>query len=217
MLKRTLRGLLHAALPPLVLLGVLLGLLGSARADEQPHLWHGVALEGAKRGEYTAVIEIAKGSNQKFEVDHDTGAIKLDRVLKGGFRYPVKYGYFPRTLGGDGDAMDVLVVGGRNRKPGERMNVRIIGKMNMVDSGEPDTKIIAVPAGSQFAHIRDIGDLPAKDKAEIKNFFQSYKVPENKIVKVGRFSAKASAMKDLRSSKVNYAQKFGTSGAKQGH
>ena len=117
---------------------------------------------------FEAVIEIPRGSRNKYEVDHKTCRVHLDRVLYTPFVYPVDYGYFPETLGGDGDPLDALVLLEFPVFPGVSVNVRAVGVLPMEDDGGMDEKILCVPAGDKrWDHIQDIGDVPQQTNNEI--------------------------------------------------
>jgi inorganic pyrophosphatase len=146
---------------------------------------------------YEAVIEIPRGSRNKYEIDHETGRVHLDRVLFTPFVYPVDYGYFDNTLGGDGDPLDALVLLEFPVYPGVVVSVRAVGVLPMEDDGGIDEKVICVPAKDpRWAHIQDINDVPEQTKNEIKHFFEHYKDLEpSKWVKVGEWAGKAVAEK----------------------
>ncbi len=146
---------------------------------------------------YEAVIEIPRGSRNKYEVDHETGRVHLDRVLFTPFVYPVDYGYFDNTLGGDGDPLDALVLLEFPVYPGVVVDVRAVGVLPMEDDGGIDEKIVCVPAKDpRWAHIQDIDDVPTQTKNELKHFFEHYKDLEpGKWVKVGEWAGKDVAEK----------------------
>ncbi len=125
---------------------------------------------------YDAVIEIPKGSRNKYEVDHVTGRVFLDRVLFTSFVYPTDYGYIENTLGLDGDPVDVLVLLDYPLFPGVGVSVRPVGVFNMTDDAGIDSKIIAVPAKDpRWSHIQDLGDVSEFTRKEIEHFFEHYK------------------------------------------
>jgi inorganic pyrophosphatase len=125
---------------------------------------------------YPVVIEIPKGSRVKYEIDHETGRVNLDRVLYTSMEYPTNYGYFEETLGDDGDPVDVLVLLDYPLFPGVGVKVRPVAVFNMTDDGGGDAKVIAVPAkDTRWAHVQDIGDVPEQVLAEIEHFFSHYK------------------------------------------
>ena len=144
---------------------------------------------------YDAIIEIPRGSRNKYEVDHITGRVYLDRVLFTGFGYPADYGFFENTLGEDGDPLDVLVLLEYPLFPGIGVKVRPVGVLKMSDEAGGDDKVIAVQAKDpRWAHIQDVDDIPAATRAEIGHFFEHYKDLEpNKWVKVDEWANAAEA------------------------
>jgi inorganic pyrophosphatase len=144
---------------------------------------------------YPAVIEIPKGSRNKYEVDHETGRVYLDRVLFTTFVYPTDYGYFENTLGLDGDPVDVLVLLDYPLYPGVGLNVRPVAVFNMTDDGGSDAKVIAVlEKDVRWSHIQDLDDIPEFTKKEIEHFFEHYKDLEpNKWVKTEGWQGRAEA------------------------
>ena len=153
-----------------------------------------------------AVIEIPRGSRNKYEVDHATGRVHLDRVLYTPFVYPVDYGYFDKTLGGDGDPLDALVLLEFPVFPGVVVNVRAVGVLPMEDDGGMDEKILCVPAkDKRWDHIQDINDVPEQTRNEIEHFFTHYKDLEpGKWVKCGKWANKAEAERLIAEAKANY-------------
>ena len=144
---------------------------------------------------FDAVIEIPKGSRNKYEVDHETGRVYLDRVLYTGFVYPTDYGFFEETLGEDGDPLDVLVLLDYPVFPGVGVKVRPVGVLKMSDEAGGDDKVVAVLAKDpRWDHIQDVDDLPEYTKKEITHFFEHYKDLEpNKWVKVDEWANAAEA------------------------
>jgi inorganic pyrophosphatase len=132
-----------------------------------------------------AVIEIPKGSRNKYEYDKDMEAFALDRVLYSPFHYPAEYGIIPRTIYDDGDPMDILVIMDQPTFPGCVIESRPIGMMKMIDDGDNDDKILAVPTQDpRFAEIKDINDIPKHLLLEIAHFFEDYKKLEGKETEV---------------------------------
>ena len=126
--------------------------------------------------EYDVIIEIPKGSRNKYEVDHVTGRVYLDRVLFTAFVYPVDYGFFENTLGLDGDPVDALVLLEYPVFPGVGVKVRPVAVLNMSDEAGSDAKIIAVPhKDPRWQHIQDIDDVPEQTRKELEHFFARYK------------------------------------------
>jgi inorganic pyrophosphatase len=122
------------------------------------------------------LIEIARGSRSKYELDEKTGRLRLDRVLYSSIHYPTDYGFIVDTLARDGDHLDVLVLTEDPAVPGSLRTARPIGVLDMEDEKGPDEKVLAVPTGDpRFADIRSLDDLPQHWRLEIQNFFDSYK------------------------------------------
>ncbi|NHI16218.1 inorganic diphosphatase [Microbacterium excoecariae] len=146
-------------------------------------------------GAYDAVIEIPRGSRVKYEVDHGTGRVFLDRVLYTTFGYPSDYGFFENTLGEDGDPLDVLVIMDHSVFPGVGAKVRPVGVLKMSDEAGGDDKVIAVLAKDpRWEHIQDVEDLQEYTRKEIAHFFEHYKDLEpNKWVKVDEWAGAAEA------------------------
>lgn len=146
---------------------------------------------------FEVVIEIPRGSRNKYEVDHETGRVHLDRVLYTPFVYPTDYGYFEKTLGGDGDPLDALVLLEFPVYPGVVIKARPVGVLPMEDDGGIDEKVLCVPAGdNRWDHIQDIDDVPTQTKNEIEHFFTHYKDLEpGKWVKVGKWAGKDEAQR----------------------
>jgi inorganic pyrophosphatase len=126
--------------------------------------------------EFDVVIEIPKGSRNKYEVDHASGRIRLDRTLFTATQYPADYGFIEGTLGQDGDPLDALVLLTEPTFPGCLVRVRAIGMFRMTDEKGPDDKVLCVPANDpRQAALQDIGDMPEFERLEIKHFFEVYK------------------------------------------
>ena len=125
------------------------------------------------------VIEIPKGQRNKYEIDHATGRMRLDRMLFTSTRYPADYGFIEDTLGGDGDPLDALVLLEEPTFPGCLVTARVIGMFQMTDEKGPDDKVLCVPAHDPRAeHLRDIHHVPEFDRLEIQHFFEVYKALE---------------------------------------
>ena len=150
--------------------------------------------------EINVVIEIPKDSEPvKYEVDKESGAIFVDRILSTPMRYPCNYGYVPQTLGGDGDPIDVLVVLPMPLIPGSVIRCRPVGVLRMTDEAGSDEKLLAVPADKIFngySHIHDIGQVSPHWLERIGHFFEHYKdLEKGKWVKVDRWGDAAEAKK----------------------
>ena len=156
------------------------------------------------------VIEIPKGSRNKYEVDHETGRVKLDRYLYTAFGYPADYGFIENTLGEDGDPLDALVLLPESVFPGAIVEARPVAMFQMTDEAGGDDKVLCVPAGDpRWDHISDIGDVPPFELEAIKHFFVHYKDLEpGKFVKGANFVGRAEAEAEVQRSR----QRFTTEG-----
>ncbi len=129
----------------------------------------------------TMVVEIPKGSRNKYEVDHASGEIFLDRMLFTATRYPADYGFIPETLAEDGDPLDAMALVSEPTFPGCRIRIRPVGLFLMEDQGDPDHKVIGVPVGEPvWAGVESLADLPPHLLKEIEHFFTVYKDLEEK-------------------------------------
>ena len=170
--------------------------------------WHSVSL-GEKSPEIVnSVIEIPEGSRAKYELDKETGLLKLDRVLFSSFYYPANYGFIPQTLGDDNDPLDILVLSQIALEPLCIVEAKVVGVMRMMDQNEADDKIIAVAARDMsVGHINDISELPIHFINELKHFFEEYKKLEHKTVKVEDFQNKNIAIQIINQAIENYKRK----------
>lgn len=161
----------------------------------------------------TAVIEIPSGSRNKYELDKESGLIRLDRVLYSAVHYPGDYGFIPRTLSLDNDPCDVLVLLNEPTFPGCLIDVRPIGVLRMRDRGEPDEKILAVPAHDPFYHeYFDIADIPQHYLKEVEHFFHIYKDLEGKRVQIIGWEKSEVAMHVIMESVDRYTETYLTVG-----
>ncbi len=173
------------------------------------HPWHELSPGEHVPREFRAVIEIPLGSNVKFELDKETGLIKMDRVLYSAVYYPANYGFIPQTLADDDDPLDVLVLCQEAVPPLTLMQARTIGLMTMIDSGAKDHKIIAVAtADPEFNTYHEAGELPAHKLLMVRRFFQDYKQLEGKTVEVDEFQPAARAYPIIEEALMNYVQKY---------
>ncbi len=160
------------------------------------NIWHDMDPKEITPTDFSAVIEISKDSQCKYELDKHTGLLRLDRVLYTATHYPANYGFIPRTFADDGDPLDVLVLCARPIQPLTLVRVYPIGVMRMLDDGRMDDKIIAIPfSDPTYNGIRSIDEMPAHIFDEIMHFFSVYKQLENKQTAVktlfGREKAEA--------------------------
>ncbi|HLI39941.1 MAG TPA: inorganic diphosphatase [Streptosporangiaceae bacterium] len=152
--------------------------------------------------DFDVIIEIPKGQRNKYEMDHDTGRLRLDRMLFTSTRYPADYGFIEGTLGEDGDPLDALVLLEEPTFPGCVITCRAIGMFRMRDEKGGDDKILCVPARDpRVAHLRDIDQVPEFDKLEIKHFFEVYKeIEPGKSVEGATWAGRAAAEAEIGAS-----------------
>jgi len=149
------------------------------------HPWHQVSPGDDVPNSVNAIIEIPKGSKAKYEIDKDSGLIKLDRVLFSSVMYPANYGFIPQTYCDDKDPLDILVISSVDVYPMSLIEAKVIGVMHMIDGGEQDDKIIAVAKNDvSVNYINDLSELPPHTMKEIVRFFQDYKALEGKSVEI---------------------------------
>ena len=145
--------------------------------------------------EMNVIIEIPKNSKNKYEIDKETGIIALDRVMHTAQDYPFDYGFVPQTLFDDGDALDVVVITTYPLAPGILVRCRPVGIMGMIDGGEQDDKVIAVPVDDpRFDDMQDLADVNKHFLKEMEHFFSTYKKIQNKEVAISGFDGKAAAI-----------------------
>ncbi len=176
------------------------------------HLWHDlpVAPEGAVFPEQlTVVVEVPKNSSVKYELDKTSGLLHVDRILYSSMHYPLNYGFTPRTYCGDGDPIDVLLLGEQALLPGVIVIARPLAYMSMIDGGEADAKIIAAPVcDPELSHIKELTDISPHLIKKIENFFATYKILQKKPVSGIHTYPRAAACKVLEQSLSDYKQKF---------
>ena len=152
-----------------------------------------------------AIIEIPLGSKNKYELDHKTGRIKLDRVLYASMMYPAEYGIIEDTLAPDGDALDILVICSDATFPGCIVPARVLGYLDMTDNGMTDYKLISVvDCDPRYDHYQTLDDVNPFILKEIANFFSNYKVLQNVKVEIGNFHSKEEAIKIIEECKKAY-------------
>ena len=173
------------------------------------HPWHGAHYGEKAPATVNALIEIPQGSRSKYEVDKATGLLRLDRVIYSSFQYPINYGFIPQTLGQDSDPLDILVLCSQSIQSLCLVEANVIGNMQMIDTGTMDDKIIAVAAKDPSVnHITKMEELPNHFLLELKNFFEQYKVLENKKVEIDNFQDKATACRIIEEAIDFYKETF---------
>lgn len=173
------------------------------------NLWHGISPSRIHVDDFLAVIEIEKGSKNKYEMDKATGALRLDRILYTSTHYPANYGFIPRTFADDGDPLDVLVLCSETILPMSLVRCYPIGVITMEDEGAIDEKIIAVPfEDPTYNTYKDISDLPSHVSDEIKHFFKVYKNLEGKNTVVSDVLNNTAAKEVIKKCLEKYIEKF---------
>ena len=173
------------------------------------NIWHDIKEERIKKDDFMSVIEISKGGSNKYELDKETGMLKLDRVLYTATHYPANYGFIPRTYADDNDPLDVLVLCQEQIIPMTLVECYPIGILNMVDNNEKDEKIIAIAKKDPFLNqYKDIAELPTHIFEEIRHFFAVYKQLEDKQTVVEEILGRVHAEKVIEKCLQNYKEKF---------
>ncbi len=159
--------------------------------------------------DFVAVIEIPKGSKKKYELDKETGFLRLDRILYTSTHYPANYGFIPRTWGDDQDPLDVLLLCSEEIEPMTLVRCYPIGVITMIDNGRNDEKIIAIPFDDPtYNHFSDISELPNHISQEMHHFFSVYKQLENKETLVNEVGGRESAVAIIRGAIEAYIEQF---------
>ncbi len=175
------------------------------------NLWHDIPLGDNAPNEINVIIEIPKGSNNKYEIDKETGLIKLDRANYSAAPFPYDYGFVPQTLWDDDDALDVIVLTTFPLQTGILVQVRPVAVMEMIDSGESDYKIIAVPTeDKRWEDVQDLADINKHALKEFQHFLETYKALKGKPapVEIKGILGKAEAMTAINKSIELYKKKF---------
>jgi inorganic pyrophosphatase len=171
------------------------------------NLWHDI--DPGTENEVNVIIEVPSGSQNKYEIDKETGIIVLDRANYSAAAYPCDYGFVPQTLWDDGDALDVLVLSTFPIPSGIMVRVRPLGIMEMIDTGEQDNKLIGVPLkDKRWDHVKDVGDINPHTLKEIKHFFETYKQLKGDTVEVPGFKGVREAKEAFHRGIKLYQEKF---------
>ena len=173
------------------------------------NIWHDISESRIKKDNFVSVIEISKNGRNKYELDKQTGMLRLDRVLYTSTHYPANYGFIPRTYANDNDPLDVLVLCQEEIMPLTLVDCYPIGVLIMTDEKEYDEKIIAICKQDPFLNTyQDISEVPAQISSEIMHFFEVYKQLENKTTSVDKMLGRKEAEEIIEKSIRNYQEKF---------
>jgi inorganic pyrophosphatase len=173
------------------------------------NLLHDIAPGNNIPHEITVIVEINKGSKNKYELDKASGLIKLDRVMHTGQDYPFDYGFVPQTHWHDGDPLDVVLLTTYPLVPGVLLDARPVAVMDMIDNGESDAKIIAVPVEDpRFKNIKDLHDVNPHTIEEIRHFFETYKQIQKKAVTIPTIRDAKAAMEVITEGVELYKKEF---------
>ena len=171
------------------------------------NVWHDIDARRITPERFIAVVEITKGGKQKYEMDKETGLLRLDRILYTSTHYSANYGFIPRTYADDGDPLDVLILCSESSNPMCLVECYPIGVITMSDNGKPDEKIIAIPfTDPNYNCYRSLTDLPPHIFDEMKHFFSVYKQLENKDTAVDRVFAKEEALAVIAKAIAQYEE-----------
>jgi inorganic pyrophosphatase len=170
------------------------------------HAWHDVTPGEGLPAEFTAIIEIPMGSSVKYELDKETGLLRLDRILYSAVYYPANYGFIPQTLAEDDDPLDVLVLCQEAVAPLTLVHARAIGLMTMIDSGKKDHKILAVAVNDpEYNSFTEASELPSHRLHMLRRFFQDYKTLEGKSVEVDDLQPAGNALPVIEAALARYS------------
>ncbi|MBI3408793.1 MAG: inorganic diphosphatase [Planctomycetes bacterium] len=170
------------------------------------HPWHDVTPGAQLPAEFIAVIEIPMGSSVKYELDKETGLLRLDRILYSAVYYPANYGFIPQTLAEDDDPLDVLVLCQEPVAPLTLVSARAIGIMTMIDSGKKDHKVLAIAVDDpEYDGFREAKELPSHRLTMLKRFFLDYKTLEGKAVEVDEMEPAKSSLPIIEDALARYS------------
>ena len=170
------------------------------------HPWHDVTPGERLPAEFTAVVEIPMGSSVKYELDKETGLLRVDRILYSAVYYPANYGFIPQTLAEDDDPLDVLVLCQEPVAALTLVKARSIGLMTMIDSGKRDHKVVAVAMDDpEYNGFQEASELPGHRLSMLRRFFQDYKILEGKAVEVDKFQPAAASLPVIEQALARYS------------
>lgn len=175
------------------------------------NLWHDVPAGSNIPEEINVIVEISKGSNNKYEIDKETGLIALDRANYSSAPYPFDYAFMPQTLWDDGDALDVVILSTFPLMTGTLVRIRPVAVLEMIDSGESDYKVIGVPVNDKrWEDTQDLSDINPHTLREISHFFETYKVLKGKgdVVEAKVFKDKKEAHEAINKAIKLYREKY---------
>ena len=173
------------------------------------NIWHDISPNRITKEDFYAVIEISKGSKTKYELDKETGLLKLDRILHTSTHYPANYGFIPRTYAEDHDPLDVLVLCSEIINPMSLVRCYPIGVISMLDNGDADHKIIAIPFDDPtYNEYKDIGELPKHIFEEMSHFFKVYKTLESKETVIDEIKDRNVAIETVDDSIERYVRNY---------
>ena len=174
------------------------------------NLWHDVSSGKNTPDEINVIVETYKGSKNKYEIDKETGLIALDRVASSTQDFPYDYGFVPQTLWDDGDALDVILLTTHPLTPGIIVKARPVAVMRMIDCGDNDDKIVAVPIDDpRWDDVKDLNDVHKHTLKEMEHFYSTYKKIQEKEVSINGFDGKEEAKKAIERSLKLYKEEFG--------
>lgn len=176
-----------------------------------PHPWHGIEVGEKSPKVVNMIVEIPKDSKVKYELDKETGMLKLDRFMYSAVYYPGDYGFIPKTLWEDGDPLDIIVFTNRPVYPMTLCEAKVIGVLHMVDDNESDDKIIAVyDSDPRSDDWNDIDDVPHHYLKELRHFFETYKDLQGRKVDVFEIRGPKIAYKSIQKGQKLYNEKYGS-------
>ena len=173
------------------------------------NIWHNISPKRINKDDFVVVVEIQKGSKNKYELDKETGLLRLDRILYTSTHYPANYGFIPRTYADDLDPLDVLVMCSESVHPMTMVRCYPIGVITMMDGGHFDEKIIAIPFDDpMYNSYKDISELPSHIYQEMKHFFSVYKALEDKQTAVDEVKGAEAAIDIIEKAINSYVENF---------